>query len=755
MKENKEKEIKEESAKYRNNHVHDGELEKHAHCHEESGCAHDERCNFNHEHEHCHDGHCEHNNEQAHSHDECCAHNHSHGEEGHCDEKHEHCHDESCEHEHAHGEHCNCNHDHGHAHGHGCACCDDSPIKIDKKQKVWQVNKAEVICIIVSAVFLIAGLIIDKVVGESLFGLYLAFYIVAYLAVGWKSLLEGIEGLKEKDIFNENTLMNVASIGAFCIGEFEEGVMVMLLYTIGEMIQGISVRKSKKSIGELLDIKVDKSNLVKEDGSCISVDTSTLKIGDRALVKVGERIPVDGIIVEGASSFDYSKLTGESIPVNKEVGEEVLGGTINLDSAIIIRVEKEEKDTTASKILKLVEESQQNKPKAEKFVRKFAKIYTPIVFVLALAISVFLPMISQVSYSDAIRKGLVFLVISCPCALVISTPLTYFGGIGSASRKGVLVKGGNYLEILNSIDEVCFDKTGTLTEGVLQVKEVGAKDKETLVKIAGACESASNHPIAKCVAQYCNSAEIAKDVREIAGKGIICQVDGRQALCGNAKLLEDNGIEFEAVDRAYSVVYVAYDGKYLGFFGIADKIRETSKSVIDGLKSRGIATFMLTGDNEAVAKQVAEELGLDGYKASLMPQDKSEYIKSRSESGKRVMFVGDGLNDAPAIKNATVGVCVSGMGNDASVEASDMVLIGGNIDRLDDAFAVAKKTRMIIAQNIFLALGVKFAIMVVCMFVNPLMWLAVIADVGVSLLAVVNSMRLLSKRKERKKSIAK
>ena len=608
------------------------------------------------------------------------------------------------------------------------------------------------ICIAVSAVFLIAGFIIDKLIGERLFGLYLALYIVAFLAVGWKSIIEGFEGLKEKDIFNENTLMNVASIGAFCIGEFEEGVMVMLLYTLGEMIQGISVRKSKKSIGELLDIKVDKSNLLKEDGSSVSVDTSSLKIGDRVLVKVGEKNPVDGKIVEGASSFDYSKLTGESIPVNRQVGDEVLGGTINLDSAIILEVEKEEKDTTVTKILKLVEDSQRNKPKAEKFVRKFAKIYTPIVFVLALAISIFLPLISQISYSDAIRKGLVFLVISCPCALVISTPLTYFGGIGSASRRGVLVKGGNYLEILNSIEEVCFDKTGTLTEGILQVKEVYAQDKELLGKIAGACESASNHPIAKCVADYCNSKSVAKDVKELAGKGIVCEVDGKQALCGNAKLLEEYSVnDFKKVDKAFSVVYVAYDGKYLGYFGIADKVRDKSKSVIDGLKARGIKTVMLTGDSEAVAKQVKEELDMSDYKASLMPQDKSDYIKSRVDAGKKVMFVGDGLNDAPAIKNATLGVCVSGMGNDASVEASDMVLIGGNIDRLNDAFVVAKKTRKIIIENISMALGVKFAIMIICMFVNPLMWLAVIADVGVCLLAVLNSMRLLRKIKKKNK----
>ncbi|MDE6189481.1 MAG: cadmium-translocating P-type ATPase [Clostridia bacterium] len=685
---------------------------------------------------------------------DCCEHNH--------DEREECCHHESCEHsehKHSHGHErgdccCHGHHDHDHhehEHGHGCACCDDSPIKIDKKQKIWQVDKGELICLIISAVFLIAALVVSNIAGEKLFWLYLALYIVAFAAVAWKSVVEGFKGILEKDIFNENTLMNVAAIGAFCIGEFAEGVMVMLLYTLGETIQGISVRKSKKSIGELLDIKVEKSNLVLADGSTALVETSSLKIGDKVLVKVGEKTPVDGKVIEGASSFDYSKLTGESIPVEKKAGDEILGGTINLDNAIYIEVEKEEKDATISKILKLVEEAQQKKPKAEKFVRKFAKVYTPIVFALALIISVFLPLVSSVTYIEAIKKGLVFLVISCPCALVISTPLTYFGGIGSASRRGVLVKGGNYLELLNGVDEVCFDKTGTLTEGKLEVKEIYAKDKELLLSVAGACENSSNHPIAKCIAEYCNSKSTAKNVKEIAGKGLICEIDGKPALCGNAKLLDEYGVnDYTEINRIYSVVYVAYDGEYLGYFGIADKIREKSKAVISDLKARGIVTTMLTGDNDAVASQVKEELGVDGYAASLMPQDKSEYVKTKIGEGKRVMFVGDGLNDAPAIKTASIGVCVSGMGNDASVEASDMVLIGGNIDRLNDAFDVAKKTKKIIVENIVMALGFKFAIMAVCMFVDPLMWLAVVADVGVCLLTILNSMRLLKKARKQK-----
>lgn len=714
--------------------------------HESHGHAHGEKCECGHSHGHDHKDH-------DHGHGGACAcgqshegHDHSHGEESVCGHG-------LKDSGHVHGEGCSCNHDHeehGHSHGHGCACCDDTPIKIDSNQKVWQIDKRQTIGIIISILFLIAGLVVDKVVGKKLFGLYLAFYIIAFIAVAYDSMYEGFKGLIHKDIFNENTLMNVAAIGAFCIGEFEEGVMVMLLYTIGETIQGISVRKSKKSIGELLDIKVEKSNLLNPDGSTVSVDTSSLKVGDKVVVKVGEKVPVDGRIVDGASSFDYSKLTGESIPAGKGVGDEVLGGTINLDSVITLETLKEEKDATAAKILKLVEESQQNKPQAEKFIRKFAKIYTPIVFALALIISVFLPLVSQVTYVDAIRKGLVFLVISCPCALVISTPLTYFSGIGSASRKGVLVKGGNYLEILDGIEEVCFDKTGTLTEGKLEVKNVYSQDEELLLKIAGACEDMSSHPIARCISQYCKSQTVATDAKEIAGKGVVCEVDGKIAVCGSAALLNDNGIDgFERAEGAYSAVYVGYDGKYLGRFEIADRIRENSKSVIKDLKDRGISATMLTGDNSAVAEAVGKELGIDTVKASLMPQDKCDYVKSRVADGKKVMFVGDGLNDAPAIKNATLGVCVSGMGNDASVEASDMVLIGGNIDRLGDAFKVAKKTKRVIIQNIAMALGVKFAIMIVCMFVNPLMWLAVVADVGVCLLAVINSMSALRGEKRK------
>ena len=682
--------------------------------------------------------------EGGHNHGGNCSHGCEHTQHGNhgCDS---HSHEHS--HAHSHGEGCSCGHGHAHeGHGHLCACCDDTPISIDKKQKVWQIDIRDLVCILVSAAFLIAALIVDKIVGEKLFWLYFALYLIAYAAVAWKSMAEGFEGLLHKDVFNENTLMNVASIGAFCIGEFEEGVLVMLLYTIGEAVQGISVRKSKKSIGELLDIKSEHSNLLHEDGSSLVVETSSLKIGDKVLVKVGEKVPVDGTLVEGESTFDYSKLTGESLPVSKMLGEEVFGGTINLHSTVVLRVDKEEKDTTSSKILKLVEESQQNKPKTEKFVRKFAKIYTPIVFALALAIAVVLPLVKawDISWTDSIRKGLVFLVISCPCALVISTPLSYFSGIGAASRKGVLVKGGNYLEMLGKIEEVCFDKTGTLTEGKLQVVTVYSTDEEKIKDIAGACESLSNHPIANCIAQYCQSKAEARNAREIAGKGVVCDIDGKIAVCGSRKLLEEYGADvIDKVEGAYTVVYVAYDGEYLGYFCIADKVRESSKNVIEWLKSRGIATTMLTGDNAAVAEQVGASLGIDNCKASMMPQEKCDYVRSKVEEGRRIMFVGDGLNDAPAIKNATLGVCVSGMGNDASVEASDMVLIGGNIDRLTDAFKIAKKTRRIIAQNIGLALGVKLAIMIVCMFVNPWMWLAIVADVGVTLVAIFNSMRAL------------
>lgn len=684
-----------------------------------------------------HDGHCHdekvHCHEHNHGEQGCKGHSHSHGEHEHCHGEHSHCHDEHCE--------------LGHSHSHSCACCDDTPIKIDKTQSVWQIDKKEVVLVVLSAILLIVAFCMEHFGGEKLFWGYLPIYIIAYLLVALDSMAEGFRGLLHKDIFNENTLMNVASIGAFCIGEFEEGVAVMLLYTVGEIIQGISVRKSKKSIGQLLDIKVDKSVKILDDGSSVQVDTSSLAIGDKVLVKAGEKVPVDGIITEGSSSFDYSKLTGESIPVELKENDELLGGTVNLESSIVLKVTREDKDTTVSKILRLVEEAQKSKPKAEKFVRKFAKIYTPVVFFIALCIAVFAPMIKafDMSYTESVTKGLVFLVISCPCALVISTPLTYFGGIGSASRKGVLVKGGNYLEMLNSVEEVCFDKTGTITEGKLQVEDIVSDDVKLLKEVAGACENLSNHPIARCISEYCGIKERASDSKEVAGKGMICEYKGKTALLGNKKLMSDYGIDIGGNEslQALSIVYVAYDGKYLGAIALADKIREGVKESIADLKSRGMKPVMLTGDNERVAKEVAAQVGIDDYKAGLLPQDKCDYVQNGVASGKKVMFVGDGLNDAPAIKNATIGVCIGGMGNDASVEASDVVLVGGKLNQLDDAFKVAKKTRRIIIQNIAMALGVKFAIMVICMFVTPIMWLAVIADVGVCLLAVFNSMRTL------------
>lgn len=691
------------------------------------------------EHERHHD-HEEHH--EGHRHTHCDHEEHIHDSHEHC---HDHGHHDCCDHHHE-GEACHCGHDHGH----GCACCDDTPIRIDKAQKVWQVDKKQLVCVILSAVLLVAAFVLEHAFGKKAFWGYLPVYIAAYLLVAVESFAEGFRGLLKKDIFNENTLMNVASIGAFCIGEFEEGVAVMLLYTIGEIIQGISVRKSKKSIGQLLDIKVEKSQKLTDDGSYALVDTSTLKIGDKVLVKAGEKVPVDGKITEGNSSFDYSKLTGESIPVELGEGQEILGGTLNLESAIVLEVEKEEKDTTVSKILRLVEEAQQNKPKAEKFVRKFAKIYTPVVFGIALCIAVFLPLIKAtgLTYTESITKGLVFLVISCPCALVISTPLTYFGGIGSASRHGVLVKGGNFLEKLNEIDEVCFDKTGTLTEGKLQVTDIKGDDLDLLKEVAGACESMSNHPIAKCISEYCGVNERADSSKEVAGKGLICEYKGKTALLGNEKLLEEYGIRAEQTVSASSKVYVAYDNKYIGCISLADKVRDNSKKTIEKLTQAGIKTIMLTGDNALVAEQVSKEVGVDEYRASLMPQDKCEFIEKEVASGKNVMFVGDGLNDAPAIKHASIGVCIGGMGNDASVEASDVVLIGGNIDRLDDAFRIAKKTKRIIIQNIVMALGLKFAIMAICMFVTPIMWLAVVADVGVCLLAIFNSMRTLRTKKQ-------
>ncbi len=578
----------------------------------------------------------------------------------------------------------------------------------------------------------------------------IVLYCAAYIVVGAEYMLQAVRGVFKGDIFNENMLMTVASIGAMALGEYIEGVAVMLLYCVGETLQDAAIAKSKGDIVKLLGLKVD-SCLRLSDGNAEEIDSANLQVGDLVLVRKGEKIPSDGVVEEGESAIDCSSMTGESMPVAVSVGSEVTGGTVNTGNTVKVRITRRFEDTQASKILKLVEEAQESKPRAQKLISKFASIYTPAVFALAVIVALIPPLFYD-GYVDALtgiwlKKALVFLVISCPCALVISIPLAFFAGIGRCSKAGVLVKGGNYLEEMRGITAVCMDKTGTITKGVFEVTEVRPADgvtEEKLLEAAGACESMSTHPIALSIKEYVGGSEVSgiTNYREFAGKGVGCVCKGARLLAGNLQLMAENGVSVSQVHEGYgSVVYFAEDGKELGYIALSDSIREGAKDVVDCLKAQGKRVIMLTGDVDQSAKRVAEELGIDEYFAELLPQNKYEIVESLKRKGEKVMFVGDGLNDAPAIKAANLGVCVGGLGNDASVEASDIVLSTGSVAGLPAAFGTANETKKRVVENVVLSLVAKAAIMAISIVTDPMMWLAVIADVGVCIVAIINSVR--------------
>lgn len=589
--------------------------------------------------------------------------------------------------------------------------------------------------------------------GDASGGLEIAsivLYCASYIAVGYGYIIQAVKGVFKGDVFNENMLMTVASIGAMALGEFTEGVAVMLLYCIGETLQDAAIAKSKGDIVKLLDLKVESCLKVVGDGT-VEVNSENLVVGDTVLVRRGEKIPSDGVVEEGESAIDCSSMTGESVPVAVVAGSEVSGGTVNTGDTIKVRITKKFEDTQASKILKLVEEAQDNKPRAQKLITKFASIYTPAVFALALIVA-FLPPLFYESYAAALtgtwlKKALVFLVISCPCALVISIPLAFFAGIGKCSKKGVLVKGGNYLEAMRGVQVVCMDKTGTLTKGVFEVtKAVPAEgvEREKLLSVASVCESMSTHPIALSILRYAGGGDIGgvENYREYSGRGVSCTLEGKKLLAGNLRLMQDNGVDVKNVHEGYgSVVYFAEDGKELGYVTLSDAVKEDAKDVVSALKAQGKRVIMLTGDGEKTAAHVAAEVGIDEYRASMLPEDKYTFVEKLKSEGANVMFVGDGLNDAPAIKAANLGVCVGGLGNDASVEASDAVLSNGSVSGLPEAFGIAKETKKRVVGNIVISLVAKLAIMVVSLVFDPMMWLAVIADVGVCIVAIINSVR--------------
>ena len=618
--------------------------------------------------------------------------------------------------------------------------------------------------LLIGGVLFVLGIFVPK----TLFIPKLVIFLVSYLVIGGDVLLSAFKNILNGQVFDENFLMAIATIGAFAIGEYPEGVAVMLFYQLGELFQGIAVNNSRKSIVSLMDIRPDYANIKVGEG-IKKVSPEEIKVGEIIVVKPGEKVPLDGKIVKGASTFDTSALTGESLPREAKAGDDVLSGFINKNGLIEIQVAKVFSESTVSKILYLMENAGSKKSKTENFITKFAKYYTPAVVITALIVAIFPPLLIQgATFSDWIYRALIFLVVSCPCALVISIPLGFFGGIGGASRHGILIKGTNYLEVLNNLESVVMDKTGTLTKGIFKVTEVNAENnikindfqnnkteltKPLLLKYAAHIEKFSNHPIAQSiVAEYENSVSkvdenVVKDFEEISGFGIKVNINNHQFLAGNSKLMNLENITFDKKENLGTAIYLAADGKYIGNILISDEVKEDSARAIKGMKENGVKEIvMLTGDNEAIGKNIAEKLGIDKVFTELLPNEKVEKLeeiyKTKSEKGK-VAFVGDGINDAPVLARADLGIAMGGAGSDAAIEAADVVIMNDEPSKIVTAIKIAKKTKEIVWQNITIAFAVKIVVMALGLFGDATMWEAVFADVGVALLAVLNATRVL------------
>lgn len=588
------------------------------------------------------------------------------------------------------------------------------------------------------------------VIGDFKGALALILFVASYLLIGGKVVLTAIKNIARGQLFDENFLMTVATIGAFSISEYPEAVAVMLFYEIGETIQGYAVNKSRSSISSLMDIRADYANII-IDGKEKKVSPETVKVEDIILVKPGEKIPLDGIVVEGESFVDTSALTGESVPRKIAVNDEILSGGINTNGVLKVKVTKKFGESTVSRILEMVENAANKKANTEKFITKFAKVYTPIVVALAILIAVVPSIfIKDALFSTWLYRALVFLVVSCPCALVVSVPLGFFAGIGGASKKGVLVKGSNYLELLKDLETVVFDKTGTLTEGVFTVTEINTNNiqKEKLIEVAAMAESFSNHPIAiSIIKEYGKEIdkEVIEEYEEIAGHGIKAVINNEEVLIGNAKLMNQFNISYNEVDSIGTVVYCAINGEFKGSIVISDKIKENAAEALINLKAAGVKkTVMLTGDNKKTAEKVGEKVNIDEVHSELLPLGKvkevEKLLKASNKNG-RLAFVGDGVNDAPVLARADIGIAMGGIGSDAAIEAADVVLMKDDINALVDAINVSKKTNKILWQNIIFALGIKVIVMVLGTFGIANMWTAVFADVGVTIIAIINSTR--------------
>jgi Cd2+/Zn2+-exporting ATPase len=612
-------------------------------------------------------------------------------------------------------------------------------------------EKAEIIRLIVGAVIFAGGIIVENTVKDSGF-IPLVIFITGYLLLGGDVIFQAFRNITRGQVFDENFLMGAATIGAFVIGEFAEAVGVMLFYQIGEFLQDRAVSNSKKSITKLMDIRPDHANL-KNGDEIIKVAPDTVNVGDTIIVKPGERIPLDGIVVDGRSMIDTSALTGESVPRNAKTGDNVLSGCVNKSGLLTVKVTKTSGESTVSKIIDLVENAADKKAKTENFITTFARYYTPAVVILAVLLAVLPPLFFGGAWKEWINRALVFLVISCPCALVLSIPLSFFGGIGRAAKSGILVKGGNYLEAFNHLDIAVFDKTGTLTKGVFKVTSVQPSngfDRESLLELAARAEVFSNHPIALSVMQAFGGETDRNDLSEyteIAGYGVSVKHDEKIILAGNKKLMEDRGIEFEESRESGTKVYAAQGGVFAGCIVISDEIKSDSRGALSSLKARGVRkTVMLTGDSPQIAREIAGKLGIDEVYGGLLPNEKVEMVQklnARKQTKGRLIFVGDGINDAPVLATADIGVAMGGLGSDAAIEAADVVLMTDEPSKLAVAIDIARYTKRIVWQNIFFALGVKAVFLLLGAFGIAGMWEAVFADVGVSLIAVLNAMRIL------------
>ena len=627
---------------------------------------------------------------------------------------------------------------------------------MNKKQK-------KVLIRIIAAVVLLIALAFVPAEGWLQF----ALYMLPYLVIGYDILKKAVKGILNRQVFDENFLMAVATIGAIALGDYKEGVAVMLFYQIGELFQSYAVGKSRRNISELMDIRPDYAN-VEQDGELVQVDPDEVEIGTVILVKPGEKIPIDGIVVEGASSLNTSALTGESLPREAKEGDEVISGCINMTGLLKIRTTKEFGESTVSKILELVENSSSRKSRSENFISKFARIYTPAVCYGAVALAFLPPIVRMVfmglpaDFGTWIYRALTFLVISCPCALVISIPLSFFAGIGGASKEGVLVKGSNYLETLSQTKYVVFDKTGTMTQGVFEVSGIypAALSKEEVVEYAACAESYSSHPISKSL-QKAYGKEIDKnrvtEVKEISGKGVTAQVDGRLVAAGNGKLMDQLGVPYTVCKEVGTLVYVAVDGRFAGCILISDLLKPHAKEAIAALKNAGVTrTVMLTGDTKRVADAVAAELGIHEVCSELLPADKVskvEELLARKSGKEKLAFVGDGINDAPVLSRADIGIAMGALGSDAAIEAADIVLMDDDPLKIAKAIRISRKCIRIVYENIYFAIGIK----VICLILGALgianMWAAIFADVGVMVIAVLNAIRALFVREERKNHV--